>query len=53
MLNALIIIILVAIAGGIAYYLYRAKRSGAACVGCPHAKQCSGKCGCTPPPSDD
>ena len=26
-------------------YLYRAKKSGAKCIGCPYAKECSGRCG--------
>lgn len=42
--NAIIIIILVAIAGGIIWYLWRAKQRGEKCVGCPHSKQCSGNC---------
>lgn len=42
MVNIIIICVLAAIAGGVAWYLYRKKKSGAACVGCPY----SGKCGC-------
>lgn len=44
MLDAIIIGVLVLIVGGIGFYLYRAKRSGAHCIGCPHAKKCPGKC---------
>ena len=35
---ALVILVIVALAGT---YIYRAKKKGAGCVGCPH----SGKCG--------
>ncbi len=38
-------LILLAIAAGIIGYLVRSKKKGAVCVGCPYAKQCSGKCG--------
>ena len=44
--NAIVIIILVAIAGSIVFYLWGAKKRGQKCVGCPYSKQCGGKhCG--------
>lgn len=50
MINTVIIAVLVLIAAGIGFYLYRVKKSGAACVGCPHGKECakkrSGGCTC-------
>ena len=47
MTNAIIIIILVLIAGGAGMYLYKAKKRGEHCVGCPYAKQCSkNSCNC-------
>ncbi len=42
--NFIIIAVLVCIVGGAVYYIYREKKRGAACVGCPYAKQCGGKC---------
>ena len=45
MTNFLIIVILLAIVGGASFYIYKAKKSGAKCVGCPHAKTCGGGCG--------
>lgn len=40
-----IVLVLVAIAAGIVWYLIRAKKRGQGCIGCPYAKQCtSGKC---------
>ena len=44
MINIVIIAVLVLIAAGVGFYLYRAKKSGAACVGCPHGKECAKKC---------
>lgn len=43
--NAIIIGILVAIVIAVVVYLVKAKQRGESCPGCPHAKQCSGKCG--------
>ncbi|MBQ8727967.1 MAG: FeoB-associated Cys-rich membrane protein [Oscillospiraceae bacterium] len=39
--NVIVIIILIAIVGGIVFYLYRAKKSGQKCIGCPYAKECA------------
>lgn len=44
-LNAILAVVLPAIAGGIVWYLIRAKKRGETCIGCPYAKQCGGKCG--------
>ena len=45
MIDLILIIILAAIVAGIVFYLYRAKKRGETCIGCPYAKQCGGKCG--------
>ena len=37
--------VLTAVIGGAAFYIYKAKKSGAKCIGCPMSKQCS-SCGC-------
>ena len=43
-----IIALVVLILGGAAWYVWRAKKSGAKCIGCPDAKTCSGNCsGCS------
>ena len=47
MSDAIIIVAIVAIIGGAAYYIYRQKKSGAKCVGCPYAKSCGGACTCS------
>lgn len=44
MKNVIIILIIAAIAAGVIYYLYRQKKKGVKCVGCPYAKECGGKC---------
>ena len=43
--NVIVVLILVAIAAGIIWYLIRSKRKGEKCVGCPYAKQCGSKQG--------
>ncbi|MBO5415990.1 MAG: FeoB-associated Cys-rich membrane protein [Clostridia bacterium] len=37
---------IVLIVGAAVFYIVRAKKRGEKCVGCPHSKQCGGKCGC-------
>ena len=53
--DLIIILILAAILGGAAWYIYRAKKSGKKCIGCPDSCSCSSKdkngqnsggCGC-------
>ena len=42
-----IIAVILAILGGAAWYIYKAKKSGKKCIGCPDSAACSGKCsGC-------
>lgn len=43
--NVIIVIILACIIVYSIYYLYKAKKGGAACIGCPGSKQCTGQCG--------
>lgn len=42
--NILIVVILACIIGCIIFYLFKAKKSGAACIGCPASGKCTGKC---------
>ena len=42
--NLIIILILAVIVGAILVYLYKAKKRGEGCIGCPYSKQCGGKC---------
>lgn len=43
--NIIVILILVAIIGGIIYYIHKEKKKGVTCIGCPYAKQCGGNFG--------
>jgi radical SAM protein with 4Fe4S-binding SPASM domain len=45
MKNVIVVLILIAIVAAIIWYLYRAKKRGETCIGCPYAKNCGGKCG--------
>ena len=45
MTDLILILLLLLITAGIAAYLYRAKKRGKKCIGCPYAKQCGGRCG--------
>ena len=40
------IAIIVLIVGLAALYIYKAKKSGKKCIGCPYSESCSGHCGC-------
>lgn len=44
--NVIIIAIIVLIIGSAAYYVYKAKKSGRKCIGCPDGSTCKGKCSC-------
>ena len=47
MTDLIIILIVLAILGGAGLNVYRAKKSGKKCIGCPYAKDCAGKCSCS------
>ncbi len=42
--DIIVIAVILAIIGGAGWYIYRAKKSGAKCIGCPDSKTCSGNC---------
>ena len=42
--NIIVIVIVGCIIGSIVCYLYRAKKRGETCIGCPYSKQCGGNC---------
>ena len=44
-MDIFIIAILILILGGAALYIYKAKKRGVKCIGCPDAKTCGGNCG--------
>jgi hypothetical protein len=43
--NVVVILLLAAMVGAIVCYLYRAKKRGQTCIGCPNSDKCTGKCG--------
>jgi len=47
MTDIIIILVVVAILALAGLYVYKAKKSGQKCIGCPHSKTCTSKsCGC-------
>ena len=47
MVNVIAVAALLAVVGAAAGYVYKAKKQGQKCVGCPYAKECGSKsCGC-------
>ena len=45
--NIIVILCLVLITGGALFFVFRQKKKGVECVGCPDASSCAGKCpGC-------
>ena len=44
MVNVIAIAVLLAILAAAGGYVYKAKKSGQKCVGCPHAKTCGKSC---------
>ena len=53
--DVIIVVILLAIVIGIVWYIWREKKRGTKCIGCPYAKKCGGKCssGCGHAKSDN
>jgi len=50
--NIILIVVLIAVVGGASWYIYKAKKSGKKCIGCPDSGSCSQSqcascsCGC-------
>ena len=45
-IDFLIIAILVLVAAGAVYAIWRSKKSGKKCIGCPESGKCGRKCSC-------
>lgn len=41
MVNAIAIVVLALIVGGASFYIYKEKKKGVKCIGCPNAKHCT------------
>ena len=47
MVDAIVILVILAVVGGAGWYVYRSKKTGRKCIGCPDSGSCSGQCpGC-------
>ena len=44
MVNIILIALLGVILGGAAGYVYKSKKKGVKCIGCPDGSKCSGAC---------
>lgn len=44
--NYIIVAVVVLVVGLALFYIYRAKKSGKKCIGCPEADACGGNCSC-------
>ena len=45
-MDLIVLGVLAAILGGAGYAVYRSKKSGKKCIGCPDSGSCSGCCSC-------
>ena len=46
-IDFVVILVIALIVGGASYYIYRAKKSGKKCIGCPHSASCKNSGGCS------
>ena len=46
MINVIIVLAVLVILGGAALYIFKAKKAGDACVGCPHSGECASHSSC-------
>ncbi len=42
--DIIIILVVLALIAGVLLYLYKAKKRGQKCIGCPYGKNCNGSC---------
>ena len=47
MIDLIIIAILAVVVGLATGYVYKAKKNGVKCIGCPAAGECGGRCPCS------
>ncbi len=46
MINYILIAVILLILGGAALYIYKAKKKGQKCIGCPYSSSCKSNCCC-------
>ena len=44
MQTVIAVVVLIAIVGAAALYIYKAKKKGKKCIGCPYSDKCNGSC---------
>ena len=45
-IDIIVIAVIATIVGLVMWYVYRSKKKGIKCIGCPDGTKCSGNCGC-------
>ena len=45
MIDMIVIALVVLVVGGASFYIYKAKKKGQKCIGCPYSGSCSANCG--------
>lgn len=53
MIDMIVIALVVLVVGGASFYIYKAKKKGQKCIGCPYGKECGGSCSCKEPEKDN
>ena len=46
MIDIIVVSVIVLVIAFASFYIYRAKKKGQKCIGCPCSKDCSGVCSC-------
>ena len=46
MIDVIVALVIALIVGGASYYIYRSRKSGKKCIGCPYSSSCKGGCSC-------
>ena len=46
MINVIVVLAVLVILVGAALYVFKAKKAGEACVGCPHSRDCASHSSC-------
>ena len=53
LVDIMLVIVLVALVGLACLYIYKSKKAGAVCIGCPYAKECAKKGNCSSKSNDN